>query len=108
MAGKKKRWAVGCGEGAGGCSGVGYCSPKCKEAGEAVHRVEHKVFLQARDIANRTKADITLIKLATRIIALQYAFSSPAREMSLTAHAHARSHAHAHVQIAERWQASAL
>lgn len=65
------RWAVGCGEGAGGCSGLGYCSPKCREASEALHRVEHKVFLQARDIANRTKADITLIKLATRIIALR-------------------------------------
>jgi hypothetical protein len=63
---------VGCGEGAGGCSGLGYCSPKCREASEALHRVEHKVFLQARDIANRTKADITLIKLATRIIALRY------------------------------------
>lgn len=51
---------------------VGYCSTRCRERAAPVHRIEHKAFLHARDIATESRADVTLIRLATRIVALQY------------------------------------
>jgi len=64
---------TGCSERGGGgtCAGVGYCSPACRQRHEAAHRVEHKVVRQASNIAAQSHADITLIKLAVRIIAMR-------------------------------------